>query len=176
MTHTHDDFKCLSLRDYVDTKSLLAYEQNRQVCFDWHPPMVIPTCRPVMPSNGGGVGHDGDRGGEVTYPSSSSSSEELESVGVSPLSFTTRSAALRALILSFHARNDSLQVQFASRFTASSCKLTPHSTCDRINSKMRGPSSRIQIGSFSMMRECSKHTSKAYKIKISLKIKLLHLV
>jgi hypothetical protein len=28
MTHTHDNFKCLSPRDYVDTKPLLAYEQN----------------------------------------------------------------------------------------------------------------------------------------------------
>jgi hypothetical protein len=28
MTHTHDDFECPSLRDYVDTKSRLAYEKN----------------------------------------------------------------------------------------------------------------------------------------------------
>jgi hypothetical protein len=28
MTHTHDDFECLSLRDYADTKSYLAYEQT----------------------------------------------------------------------------------------------------------------------------------------------------
>jgi hypothetical protein len=28
MTHMHDDFGCLSPRDYVDTKSWLAYEQN----------------------------------------------------------------------------------------------------------------------------------------------------
>jgi hypothetical protein len=28
MTHTHDDFECLSPRDNVDTKSCLAYEQN----------------------------------------------------------------------------------------------------------------------------------------------------
>jgi hypothetical protein len=28
MTHTHDDFECPSPRDYVDTKSWLAYEQN----------------------------------------------------------------------------------------------------------------------------------------------------
>jgi hypothetical protein len=28
MTHTHGDFECLSIRDYVDTKSYLAYEQN----------------------------------------------------------------------------------------------------------------------------------------------------
>jgi hypothetical protein len=28
MTHRHDDFECLSLRDYVDTKSSLPYEQN----------------------------------------------------------------------------------------------------------------------------------------------------
>jgi hypothetical protein len=27
MTHTHDDFECLSPRDYVDTKSYLEYEQ-----------------------------------------------------------------------------------------------------------------------------------------------------
>jgi hypothetical protein len=27
-THTHDDFECLSLRDYVDTKFWLTYEQN----------------------------------------------------------------------------------------------------------------------------------------------------
>jgi hypothetical protein len=28
MTHTHSDFECLSPRDYVDTKSWLAYEHN----------------------------------------------------------------------------------------------------------------------------------------------------
>jgi hypothetical protein len=28
MTHTHDDFECPSSKDYVDTKSWLAYEQN----------------------------------------------------------------------------------------------------------------------------------------------------
>jgi hypothetical protein len=28
MTHAHDGFKYLSPRDYVDTKSWLAYEQN----------------------------------------------------------------------------------------------------------------------------------------------------
>jgi hypothetical protein len=28
MTHTHDDFECPSLRDYVASKSRLAYEQN----------------------------------------------------------------------------------------------------------------------------------------------------
>jgi hypothetical protein len=28
MTHRHHDFECLSPRDYVDTKSWLAYEQN----------------------------------------------------------------------------------------------------------------------------------------------------
>jgi hypothetical protein len=27
-THMHNGFECLSLRDYVDTKSWLAYEQN----------------------------------------------------------------------------------------------------------------------------------------------------
>jgi hypothetical protein len=27
-THMHDDFKCLSPRDYIDTKSWLAYEKN----------------------------------------------------------------------------------------------------------------------------------------------------
>jgi hypothetical protein len=27
-THTHENFECLSPKDYVDTKSLLAYEQN----------------------------------------------------------------------------------------------------------------------------------------------------
>jgi hypothetical protein len=27
-THMHDDFKCLSPRDYVDTKSCLDFEQN----------------------------------------------------------------------------------------------------------------------------------------------------
>jgi hypothetical protein len=27
-THTHDDFECLSSRDYVDTMSLVAYEKN----------------------------------------------------------------------------------------------------------------------------------------------------
>jgi hypothetical protein len=27
-THMLDDFECLSARDYVDTKSWLAYEQN----------------------------------------------------------------------------------------------------------------------------------------------------
>jgi hypothetical protein len=29
ITHTQDDFECPSPRDYVDTKSCLAYEQNR---------------------------------------------------------------------------------------------------------------------------------------------------
>jgi hypothetical protein len=28
MTNTHDSFECLSPRDYIDTKSWLAYEQN----------------------------------------------------------------------------------------------------------------------------------------------------
>jgi hypothetical protein len=28
MTHMHDDFECPSLRNYVDTKSWLGYEQN----------------------------------------------------------------------------------------------------------------------------------------------------
>jgi hypothetical protein len=28
MTHMHDGFECLSPRDYVDTKSWLAYEKN----------------------------------------------------------------------------------------------------------------------------------------------------
>jgi hypothetical protein len=46
--------------------------------------------------------------------------------------------------------------------------------CDRTTSEMQGPSSRIQIGWFSMNQECIKHTYKAYKIRISLKIKLLH--
>jgi hypothetical protein len=27
-THTHDDFECLNPRDFVDTKSWLAYERN----------------------------------------------------------------------------------------------------------------------------------------------------
>jgi hypothetical protein len=27
-THTHDDFECLSPRDFVDTKSWLAYKRN----------------------------------------------------------------------------------------------------------------------------------------------------
>jgi hypothetical protein len=39
---------------------------------------------------------------------------------------------------------------------------------------MRSSSSRIQIGWFSMKRECSKHTYGAYKIRISLKTKLIH--
>jgi hypothetical protein len=39
---------------------------------------------------------------------------------------------------------------------------------------MRGPSSRIQIGWFSMKREYSKHTYEAFKIIISLEIKLLY--
>jgi hypothetical protein len=46
--------------------------------------------------------------------------------------------------------------------------------CDRTTSKMRGPSYRIQIRWFSMKREYNKHTYEAYKIKITLKIKLLH--
>jgi hypothetical protein len=39
---------------------------------------------------------------------------------------------------------------------------------------MRDPSSRIQIGWFSMKRECNKHTYEAFKTMVSLKIKLLH--
>jgi hypothetical protein len=38
-----------------------------------------------------------------------------------------------------------------------------------------GPSSRIQIGWFSMKREYSKHTYEAYKLRILLKVKLLHI-
>jgi hypothetical protein len=47
--------------------------------------------------------------------------------------------------------------------------------CDRTTSEIRGLSSRIQIGWFSTKREYSKHTYKAKKTMISLKIKLLQL-
>jgi hypothetical protein len=35
MTHMHDDFECSSARNYVDTKSLLAYEENHYSTLSW---------------------------------------------------------------------------------------------------------------------------------------------
>jgi hypothetical protein len=77
----------------------------------------------------------GDRGEGVTSPSSSASSEESDSEGVSsPRSFTARWAALRACFFSFHAHIFSLWSRFASHLAVSSGKLV---LCNALRAPLR---------------------------------------
>jgi hypothetical protein len=96
-----------------------------QVCFNWRAPFATPACWLRISPNEERVSCGGDRGGGVTFPSSSSS-EDLGSEGASSLVLSPPSEWLsKPVPFVFCAHDSSLWAWFASHLVASSCKVTP---------------------------------------------------
>jgi hypothetical protein len=100
-----------------------------QVCFNWRAPSATPACWLRISPNEERVSCGGDRGGGVTFPSSSFSSMDLVSEGASSLALSPPSGWLSKHVpFVFYARDCSLWAWFASHLVASSCKVTPRYT------------------------------------------------